>query len=94
MIFENRAMKNKLQKVFCSNYLVYKYFLLNPKALEAPFSRRSNAPSNIQIRQKLAKLSKKPKGMYLIIDNRLGQILSEHSVYGLADPGQGQRGCR
>ena len=57
IIFENRVMKNKLQKVFCSNYLVYTYFLLNPKALEAPFSRRSNAPSNIQIRQKLAKLS-------------------------------------
>ena len=56
-IFENRVMKNKLQKFFRDNFFVFKYFLLNPKAREAHAPRRSNAPSTIQIRRKLAKLS-------------------------------------
>ena len=56
-IFENRVMKNKLQKCFRDNFCAFKYFLLNPKAREALAPRRSNAPSTVQIRQELAKLS-------------------------------------
>ena len=56
-IFENRVMKNKLQKFFRDNFCAIKYFLLNPKAREALAPRRSNAPSTVQIRQELAKLS-------------------------------------
>ena len=51
------VMKNKLQTFFRDNFFVFKYFLLNPKAREALAPCRSNAPSTIQIRQKLAKLS-------------------------------------
>ena len=56
-IFQNRVMKNKSQKLFRDNFCVFKYFLLNPKAREALAPRRSNAPSTVQIRQELAKLS-------------------------------------
>ena len=56
-IFENRVMKNKLQKFFRDNFCAFKYFLLNPKAREALAPRRSNAPSTVRIRQELAKLS-------------------------------------
>ena len=57
IFFENRVMKNKLQKFFRDNFFVFKYFLLNPKAREALAPCRSNAPSTVQIRQKLATLS-------------------------------------
>ena len=56
-IFENQVMKNKSQKFFRDNFSAFKYFLLNPKAREALAPRRSNAPSTVQIRQELAKLS-------------------------------------
>ena len=55
IFFENRVMKNKLQKCFRYNFCAFKYFLLNPKAREALAPCRSNAPSIIQTRQKLAK---------------------------------------
>ena len=56
-------MKNKLQKYFRDNFYAFKYFLLNPKAHEALAPRRSNAPSTVQIRQELAKLSLKNLGV-------------------------------
>ena len=56
-IFENRVMKNKLQTFFRDNFFDFKYFLLNPKAREALAPCRSNAPSTVQIRPKLATLS-------------------------------------
>ena len=71
MFFENRVMKNTLQKFFRDNFFAFKYFLQNPKAREALAPCRSNAPSTIQIRQKLAKLSLKNEG---------GHQLGEHSL--------------
>ena len=50
-------MKNKSQKFFRDNFFDFNYFLPNPKAREALAPRRSNAPSTVQIRQELAKLS-------------------------------------
>ena len=65
-------MKNKLQKYFRDNFCAFKYFLLNPKAREALAPRRSNAPSTVQIRQELAKLSLK--------NRKGGRQLAEQSL--------------